>query len=250
MEDSMTEKEDTYFKELAEIQADKLLHEDSYYEKLATPLKSAQALKAEERQQLCEYLQFKEIRLQLETAEKLIREHLKQCVSQEKYESAVKQFDDIPYTFQKNLEEYANKETNSDSENEKPIFLQDLCGFTDDTLIDCYKVAQELVNKKEYENACAILVFLTLMAPYVSSYWFAHGLCKQVLNKHQEAIEAFLVSDVIQPENPDIIYALAKSYQLIGETDRADHTIHQLKELTSHLSKEEKMAWEDKIRKF
>lgn len=236
--------QDEYFAKLANERADLLLHEDSYYQSLATPLKSAQAIKAEERAQLCEFLQFKETRDLLDNAERLIRAQLGELIPKEEFEAAIAQFDHIPDSCVKNLEEIAQHPS------EKPVFLQTIFGFSDATLVHCYTLARELATKKSYADAIAILVFLEMMAPYVSSYWQAHGLCLYSIGNYADALVVFHVAKAIDAEDPAPVYWLVQSYLALNEKPLAQQELQELKALIPQLDKEAQARWQGKLTKL
>ena len=127
------------------------------------------------------------------------------------------------------------------------IFPQELLGLSDDCLMHFYAVATDLVEKKDYEGAIAILTWLEMLAPYVSSFWLAHGLCLQMLNKHDEAIESLLIAKQFSLEDPTIIFNLYKSYSASKMHDLAKSEMKLLNALIMQLTPLEQSAWRDKI---
>ncbi|MBS0654407.1 MAG: tetratricopeptide repeat protein [Verrucomicrobia bacterium] len=51
-------------------------------------------------------------------------------------------------------------------------------GFSDDTLLHMYDLANSLVNKGKYDNASDLFRLLTILAPHVTSYWIGLGFCR------------------------------------------------------------------------
>jgi tetratricopeptide (TPR) repeat protein len=214
--------EDHYFEELSNSIVDSFLHDDNYYECLATPLKPAKVIKMQERRELANALQFKAIRSQMKTAEELLRINLKNLVSEADFYSIITELDRAPTHFEEKISSLKKEEEEKEKEEEeKVISLQELFGFSNETLMHFYELVCSLVAQNEFEKANAILVFLEMLAPHISSYWIAHGVNLQAMQKYLEAIEVFSLAKSLDPKDPEPSFSSLECYLALNEKEKA-----------------------------
>lgn len=233
---------DTLLEGLIESQVETLIQDDSYYQLLSTPLKSASIVKKEHRKQLVEFFKLKELRNQLEVAPNIILNLLPDLVSKEEFVKIKGELDGSGEHFIHFIESM-NKESS-----EKPILFQEMFGLSDDTLLRIYDLAVDLIKKENYEDANTLLVFLTTLAPHVTSYWIAEGACLQALDRHQEAIAVFSAAKFLSPSDPAPSFYSIESFLILDDKDKAKLELDEVKEIVKSLSGEDKLKWEKMIK--
>ena len=227
--------------ELVESQVNSLIQDDSYYQGIATPLKPAAAFKREHRKQLEDFFKLNGLRKQFEEAPNIILDYLPELVNPLEFSRVKTELDQSSENFMKYFE------TEGDQPSEKPVLFQEMFGFSDDTLLNVYALGVDLVRKKDYERANALFVFLSTLAPHVTSYWIAQGVCLQSLNRHEDAVTIFNTAKILNPLDPSISAYTIESYLVLKENDKAKLELDVLKEVTKFLSGDEKVKWETKI---
>lgn len=235
---------DVLLEELIESQVDGLIQEDAYYEMFATPLKPASSFKSDHRKQLIEFFQLKELRSQLEVAPSIILDLLPSYVSAEEFSKIKEELDQSGAHFLQFIE------TIEEKSDDKPILFQEMFGLSDDTLIQIYDLAVDLVKKGNYKDALTLFVFLTTLAPHVPSYWIAQGACLQALDRHEEAVAIFGAAKFLNPQDPAPLAYSIESYLILKEKEKVKEELQLMKEVVSNLPKDEKAKWEPKIKEI
>lgn len=208
------------FNEIIDQKVDNLLQNDAYYQQMATPLKSAAILKQEHRRQLVEFLKMERLGSHLAHAEKLIQEHLPHLISHHKFEKVKKEMDHSAehlVTYLQSIQESKEQENN--------ILFQDMCGVSDETLKEVYRLAEHFVKDKHYVDAQHILVWLIILAPDISGFWLALGICLQSQGIDNEAIEVFELAKKLNPDEPASYVYKAESLIKLKEKDKAREEI-------------------------
>jgi len=233
------------FEEVIDPEIEGLLKDDAYYQKLATPLKSAKLVKEEHRQQLKEIFKLSVLREELNRAQKLMLELLPNFLPPEEFAQVKKESDESSQHFVQFIEKI-----NANEEREKPILLQEMFGFSDSTLLHTYALASDLVKKGNIADAYSLFVFLATMAPYVASYWVAQGVSLKALGRVEEAIPIFETAILLDPKDPLSRAHMIESLIAMKERDRARSEYDALKDVIKGLSSEEKRMWEQRISNF
>lgn len=229
--------------ELIETEVESLIQDDDYYQYLATPLKPAAVCKQAHRNQLTEFLQFKEYRERLERAEDLITNMMPAFVSVDDYAKIKEEMDNSSDYFSRFME------SASQEPSDKPILLQEMLGLSDETLLHIYAFGRDLVEKGNTKDALALFAFLTLLAPHVASYWISEGVCMQDLNLHEEAIAAFNGAKFLNPQDPAPIAYSIESYRILKE-DQLKFEAELLEKALENLSSSEQAEWREHITNF
>lgn len=234
---------DVLIEELIDSEIEGLIQEDSYYNLYATPLKPASTIKAEHRKQLKETFKLTDLRRHLDKAQSLILHLMPNYVPAEEFTKIKKEIEESGTHF------IHFAETMSEDA-DKTIFLQDMFGLSNETLVHAYDLASDQVNKGHIEDAYDIFVFLGTMAPYVPSYWIAQGICLASLNRHKEAIEAFTAAKLLHPADPLPLAYIIESRLTLKEMNDAKQELEALKKIVKTLGKEDREKWEKKINNF
>lgn len=233
---------DGLLEDLIESQVENLIQEDSYYQLLATPLKSADSIKKEHKRQLIDFFKLTELRKQLETAPDLILNQLPDFTSKE-------EFDKIKSELDKSGDHFIHYIQNlNENESDKPILFQEIFGLSDETLLKIYELGADFVKNGKFEDANTLFVFLTTMAPHVPSYWIAQGVSLQALLKHEEAIQVFEAAKFLNPDNPAPYFYIIESLLMTKDKEKLDEELSLLRSLVTHLDPIEMKNWEEKLK--
>lgn len=220
-------KDDLIIDELVDSQVEALLEEDSYYQMYATPLKPANQVKEEHRKQLKELVSLNDMRSQLDKAQSLILSLMPHFVPPEEFSKIQNEIESAPEHFMQHLQ--------AEGDAEKIFLLQTIFGFSNETLISIYKLAADLFQKGHFEDALAIFTFLSTMAPHVTSYWVAQGVCLQSLNRNEEAIVAFTAAKLLNPSDPVPLSHLIECYLSLKDHEKAKMEQEELKAIHKSL---------------
>jgi tetratricopeptide (TPR) repeat protein len=234
---------DALLDDLIKSQVETLVQDDSYYQMLATPLKPASAIKQAHRTQLVEFFKLKDLRSQLENAPTILMELLPDFVSRQDFEVIKAELDNSGEHFVRFVESMAE-------ESDRPILFQEMFGLTDDTLLHIYELSVDVVKKGNYKDANTLFVFLTTLAPHVSSYWIAQGACLQVLSRHEEAVAVFNAAKFLNPADPAPCAYSVESYIELKDAEKAKQELGVLKDVVKALEGEDKKIWEQKLKDY
>lgn len=185
------------FGEDIESQADQMLLSDDEYLARSTPLKSMQEIKGQHRRHIVESLKMVELEACLNRAAKLIREELSSTVSTDECDMVLKELNECDNIFEEFTESLKNRD-------EKPVLLQEKCGFSNNTLTDIYKLAHHLVENKQYTETMDLLIFLIVLNPVISIFWRSLGLCLQEIDQREEAAAILKMADALNVEETNL----------------------------------------------
>lgn len=228
--------------DLVESQVEASLQADPYYEFLSTPLKPASSIKKEHREQLTNFFKMTELRSHLEMAQNLILALLPDLISPQQFAKVKNEIDNSGAHFLQFIE------SQNDEPSETPILFQEMFGLSDDTILHIYDLGVSLIGNKKMQEAIIVFTFLTTLAPHVSSYWVALGVCFQETNRHQDAITAFSAAKFLKPMDPAPLFYTIESYLLLKETEKANLELEELKNVILTLSVQSQEEWRQKIK--
>jgi len=194
------------------------------------------------REQLTNFFKMTDFRSQLEMAQDLILSVLPDLISLQQFAKVKNELDSSIGHFIKFIESEDGKSP------EKPILFQEMFGFSDDTLLLVYDLGVSLIGRGEMKNAIIIFTFLTTLAPHVSSYWVALGVCFQETNRHQEGIIALSAAKFLEPTDPGPLFYNIESYLVLKETEKANLEVEELKNVIKALSSQSQEEWRHKIK--
>lgn len=221
------------FDQILESHLGLFFQNDSDYEYFATSLKPAKVIKQEHVNQIKEFFKLSELQTEFDKATALILNLIPDPKIKEEFANCETHF----------LE---SLESIGDTGN-KPLILQEMFGFSDETLIKIYTFVTQLIEKSNFKDAFTLLVFLTTLAPFVPSYWLAEGICLQELKRHAEAVEVFNGVKLLNAKDPAPIAYLIESYLALNEQDKAKEELNQLKQMMPGYEAADKNRWENSI---
>lgn len=234
---------DLLLNELIESQVDELIQDDEYYQGFATQLKSAESVKQGHIKQLAEFFKFQEYHTRLEHAQRLITDLMPAYVSVDAF-AKIKQELENSGT---HLSQFIESEQKS---SERPILLQEMFGLSDETLIHIYAFGRGLVEKNNMEDACALFVLLSTLAPHVPSYWISEGICMQELGLHEQAIIAFSSAKFLSPSDPAPIAYSIETYRSLKDNDQIKKEMELLESTIETLDSDDKVIWLQWVNNF
>ena len=131
----MISKSDVPLNELLMTVTDSLVQTDDSYP--STPFKSATALKEQHKQELAEFLKFKDLNQRLEIALDLILSRMPSFLPPETFNKIKEEFDHSDIFLSHFME--------TAEESDTPTLFQDIFGISDEPLLHIYDFGRELV---------------------------------------------------------------------------------------------------------
>ncbi len=93
--------------------------------------------------------------------------------------------------------------------------------FSNETMAKFYSAAYHILENKKYEDASNAFLFLTTLSPNCYDYWMGLGIATQLGGHYEEAVDAYEMGAILEPENPVPYFYLAKCFFAIHEKDHA-----------------------------
>lgn len=88
--------------------------------------------------------------------------------------------------------------------------IQEILGFTEETMGKFYTAALRIFEKQNYVDAGNGFLFLVTLNPYHYDYWLGLGASTQHCNDYEAAVDAYEMAAICQIENPVPYFHLAK----------------------------------------
>jgi tetratricopeptide (TPR) repeat protein len=182
------------YESFIDSEIDNLLETDETYQFQSTPLKTAEAIKADHRRQLKEELEQKELREHIVKAYDLIMNELPQRVSPA-------EFDQLKQEFNKSLDHFYEISQKPVEFIDQLSSFQEIYGISNESMVLIYSLAYTYLENQEFKNAESLLYFLLLLNPAISSFWFALGICLQNQGKDEESKIMFETAQALDSES-------------------------------------------------
>ncbi len=210
------------------------------YKSLETPLKKSGQIKDEFKRSLDSFLNPDHIVEQVTESVDLIYKNIKLVCDPTESAKVRKELDDCNQRFA----EYLNETLQGDKGEEKATYQQ-IFGFSDDSLLHIYHLANHFYNE-DIAKAKNILNLLIYLAPNISNFWVALGLCFLKEQRYEEGLAFFEMAEIINEDNP-----AAYVYRIVCllETNHKKEALIELKKLEGLLNKnaELKKDWQEQI---
>jgi tetratricopeptide (TPR) repeat protein len=235
----LTEKFELFLKDFIESQVDSFLDDDDDYQMKATALKSAKQLKQEHLNRIKESLLMKDFRTSMTKAVSLIFTKLPQNINHEDFKKILSEMDHI-------LEHLASPPQLDTRIGEEPrtIIFRNLWGISNDTLLNIHHFANVLIEKREYEEANDLLIFLVTISPDIAGFWISRGICLQGMDRDEEALQVLHVAKVLIPDDPiPMIYTIHGFLKVKDKEKGSEEILHLEECLNNH--PEEKQKWNE-----
>lgn len=238
---------DPYFQEIVETKVEEIIVNSHACEYFATPLKSEAMLKKTYHEELINLFKLSDARATLEAAEKIILVEMPNFTSPEKFEKIKQEIVRSGEHFVQFVNTLSNEKVKN---SENPILLQQVFGLSNESLLQIYNFAANLVKKERFDEAACIFALLSTLAPHVSSYWIGQGACLQALGKHDVALVAFEVAKCIKADNPSTLVYTIESYLALKDKEKAASEMKLLKKIVCTFESDEKNYWMKRINEF
>ncbi len=99
--------------------------------------------------------------------------------------------------------------------------LEQILVFKPSTMDKFYAVAEQLYEKKAYQEASEVFFFLATLNPHEQSYWIGLGLANQMNTHYEEAIDAYEMAITCEITQPMPYFYLAKCLFAIHDRESA-----------------------------
>lgn len=97
--------------------------------------------------------------------------------------------------------------------------LQEIIGFSDETMKQFYEAAYRLYNAGKESEAADAFLFLTTLNSSVEAFWLGLGMAEQCLQHYEEALSAYAMASMIIEDDPLPYYHSAACYQALQENE-------------------------------
>lgn len=115
---------------------------------------------------------------------------------------------------------------------EKHMMPKDAMGFDDNTIEAIYSHGYRLYNAEKYGEAFTIFRTLMMLNPVEKKYLFGMAACLHRLHEYADAIKAYLINSVFDPENPVIFFHVADCYAHLGAMPFAQSALEDVLRLS------------------
>jgi hypothetical protein len=76
--------------------------------------------------------------------------------------------------------------------------LQEIFGFSNETTVEFYEAAKNILEQKRYEDAIDAFTFLTTINPYMADFWMGLGMAQQNNNEHDAALFSYSIGYTLE----------------------------------------------------
>jgi type III secretion system low calcium response chaperone LcrH/SycD len=112
--------------------------------------------------------------------------------------------------------------------------FSELRNIDSETLQNWYEIAIELLAKRRFVDGADAFFFLSVVNPYVSSFWVGLGMAEQSQMRYEKAIEAYMMAGVTNPHDPLAFFYNAKCYAALGRLEDADRFLEMARDCERH----------------
>ncbi|MBA3958362.1 MAG: tetratricopeptide repeat protein [Parachlamydiaceae bacterium] len=95
--------------------------------------------------------------------------------------------------------------------------VQKLLAISDETLQRYYEVSSQLLKENQWSQARDAFRFLTFLNPYVHSFWMGLGIAEQTQGNFEQAIIAYMLGEVTDPNDPIVHANALQCYVALGD---------------------------------
>lgn len=103
--------------------------------------------------------------------------------------------------------------------------VQEIIGFSNETMSKFYKAAYHLFEDKNYKDAANAFLFLASINTHNSDYWLGLGMSTQMCHEYETAIDAYELAAYLEVTNPVPYLYLAKCLFAIHERENSLHAL-------------------------
>lgn len=95
--------------------------------------------------------------------------------------------------------------------------LGGLIGFSDEAMEDFYSAAYQLYQAGRDSEAADAFFFLTALHPSIQVYWLCLGMAEQSSGRHEQALAAYSMASLLEPQDPLPYYHSAACYHALHD---------------------------------
>jgi len=99
--------------------------------------------------------------------------------------------------------------------------FQDFTGLTDESMEVIYAVGHQKYQSGNYSEAETIFTMLTVLNHFEEKFWKALAASRAMQGKHEEALPAYGMLGLLQPEDHVTPFQCAKSFLAVGKQEEA-----------------------------
>ena len=99
--------------------------------------------------------------------------------------------------------------------------LGEIVGFSEDAMQHFYAAAYQLYHSGRDKDAADAFFFLSALHPSVQVYWLGLGMAEQCLNRFEEALSAYAMASLLEPQDPLPYYHSAACYHALQDVINA-----------------------------
>ena len=229
--------------ELINWAVDNSLEEETYYAALATPLKSAEILKKEHKQQALEAFQLKGFDAAMRRGLTLILERLPHELSPAEAQLFL---DDLAHIKAPQSDAYlkAQYEKLKELPSTPETSFQSIFALSDNTMEHIYALGLELLNERAYADAETVFSVATYLNPFIPENLIGSGIALFWQKKYQNALQWFEIAQELQPDKAvALVYAALCKLNLNETADLKGH-LQSLEKIFKSFP-DEKKQWGD-----
>lgn len=120
---------------------------------------------------------------------------------------------------------------------EENVEMQQYLNISDEVLAKYYVMAAEILQEHNFENSRDAFLFLTFLNPNYANFWIGLGMSEQALGCFDEAISAYRLAEVLDPQNPTIHINAFKCHKALDNQQLADESYEKCTQACSDQSK-------------
>lgn len=99
--------------------------------------------------------------------------------------------------------------------------LGELVSFSEEAMQHFYEAAYQLYQSGRDKEAADAFFFLCTLHPAVQVYWLGLGMAEQCLNRFEEALSAYAMASLLEPQDPLPYYHSAACYHALQDAANA-----------------------------
>lgn len=214
--------------------------EDYQMQSKSNHLKSAEQIKAQNKQQIREQLRMDEYQHKLGLACKIIAERLPRFIHPQNWAQVLSEFEE---SLNRSLPP-ANPV--KESQVDPTLIFQNILGISNDTVNFIYQLGKQLINENEYEKAAAIFTFLHFLNPFVSEFWMGAGMSLYYGGLNEEALIDLEIAHLLATDRAAPWVYTALCHLSLNNKNAVREDLKQINKLFQK-NKEEKVIWNDVI---
>lgn len=100
--------------------------------------------------------------------------------------------------------------------------MHTILDLTDQEMGRLYGAAVSLMKDQQFERASDGFMFLTTLNPLIHEYWLGLGMAEQALKHYKDALSAYMMALLTDPDDPVTHYYSAKCFYEKNDINNAE----------------------------